>query len=103
MEAEVTYKQIGIANRRDGETASKVTSRRIFAVAFNGEQKLIQTDTIAKAKFTIDMAIQFGAAITDNRLDFTGKENLWFSFQEVATNSGIRNAQNVADVIAYQR
>lgn len=103
MEAEVTYKQIGIANRRDGETASKVTSRRIFAVAFNGEQKLIPTDTIAKAKFTIDMAIQFGAVITNNRLDFTGKENLWFSFQEVALNSSVRNAQNVADVIAYQR
>jgi len=103
MEAEVTYKQIGIANRRDGDGGNKVTSRRIFAVAFDGTQKLIPADTIAKAKFTIDMAIQFGAGITDNRLDFTGKENLWFSFQEVALNSSVRNAQNVADVIAYQR
>lgn len=103
MNAEVTYKQVGIANRRDGDGGNKITSRRILAVAFNGEQKLIPADTIAKAKFTIDMAIQFGADVAGNRLDFTGKENLWFSFQEVALNSSVRNAQNVADVIAYQR
>ena len=102
MEAEVVFKQVGIANRRDGDGGNKVTSRRILAVAFNGEQKLIPADTIAKAKFVIDMARIFGVPATNNRLDFTGKENLWYSFQEVATNSGIRTAQDVADCIAFE-
>jgi hypothetical protein len=102
MEAELSFKKVGIANRRDGDGGKKVTSRRILAIAFNGEEKLIPADTIAKAKFTIDMARIFGVPVSGNRLDFTGEENLWYSFQEVALNSSIRTAQNVADCIAFE-
>lgn len=102
MEAEISFKQVGIANRRDGDGGNKITARRIFAIAFNGEQKFIPADTIAKAKFVIDMAKIFGVPVTGNRLDFTGEENLWYSFCSVALNSSIRTAQDVADCIAFE-
>ncbi len=103
MEKEITYKQVGIANRRDGFSGTKVTGRRIFAVAYNGQSKVIPTDTIAKAKFTIDMAIQFGVPVVADHLDFTGQENLWWSFIEVATNSSCRTEELVAETINYKR
>jgi hypothetical protein len=102
MEKEITYKEVAIANRRDGVEGKKVTGRRIFAIAFDGSSKLLPTDTIAKAKFTIDMAIQFGVPVYGGQLDFRGEQNLWWSFCEIATNTSILNAQDVADCIAYE-
>ena len=102
MEKEISYKQVGIANVRDGEQGNKVTGRRIFAIAFNGERKMIPADSIARAKFVIDMAIEFGIQVADDCLNFNGEKNLWFSFHEIATNRSIRSSENVADCISFQ-
>jgi hypothetical protein len=48
------------------------------------------------------MAIQFGVPVYGGQLDFRGEQNLWWSFCEIATNTSILNAQDVADCIAYE-